>query len=73
MDHLPFLDEIQDNERYDSWVASGQKSVSERGREWCRNMLERYEDVKPTLDAGIAESLQAFVTRRENEINPVNT
>jgi len=73
MDNLPFLDEVQDNERYDSWVADGSKSVSERGRQWCQNMLERYEEVQPVLDEGVDEALQDFVTRRETQIKPTNT
>ena len=67
-ENLPFLDEVQDNERYESWVATGSKSVSERGRDWCRNMLDRYQDEPPVLDDGLREELRAFVTRREAEI-----
>lgn len=67
-ENMPFLDDIQDNERYESWIASGSRSVSERGREWCRTMLGRYSDVRPDLDVGIAEELRAFVTRRKTEI-----
>jgi trimethylamine--corrinoid protein Co-methyltransferase len=67
-ENLPFLDEIQDNERYDTWKATGSKDATERGREWCRNMLGRYEEETPTLDLAIAEELRAFVQRRETEI-----
>ncbi len=67
-ENLPFLDDIQDNERFESWKASGRKTVSDRGRAWCKSMLERYEEEPPTLDPGIAESLADFVTRRESEI-----
>ena len=67
-ENLPFLDEVQDNERYESWIAGGSKSVSDRGRAWCRNLLERYEEEPPELDAGMREELRAFVTRREAEI-----
>ncbi|WP_282605737.1 trimethylamine methyltransferase family protein [Pelagibius sp. Alg239-R121] len=67
-EHLPFLDEIQDNERYETWRAAGSKDVTQRGREWCRHMLERYAEDPPTLDQAIAEELRAFVTRREAEI-----
>jgi len=68
MDHLPYLDEVQDNKRYDSWVAEGSKTVSVRGRDWCKNRLARYEETRPTLDNGTDEALQEFVTRREKEI-----
>ena len=67
-EHMPFLDEIQDNERYESWKAAGSKDATQRGRDWCRHMLERYEEVRPTLDPSIAEELRAFVTRRETEV-----
>ncbi|WP_166416389.1 trimethylamine methyltransferase family protein [Cochlodiniinecator piscidefendens] len=67
-EHLPFLDEIQDNERYDSWVATGSKTVGERGREWCKSMLDRYEQERPTIDIAKQEELRAFVVRRETEI-----
>ncbi len=67
-EHMPFLDDLQDNERFESWVATGSKSVGDRGREWCRNMLERYADESPVLDQGIAEALRSFVLKRESEI-----
>ncbi len=67
-ENMPFLDDIQDNERYDSWVAGGSRTVSDRGREWCRTMLGRYSDARPDLEVGIAEELRAFVTRRKTEI-----
>ncbi|MCY4462804.1 MAG: trimethylamine methyltransferase family protein [Albidovulum sp.] len=67
-EHLPFLDEVQDNERYESWVAAGCKSVSERGRDWCRRMLERYEEEPPRLDEGIRDALRDYVVRRERDI-----
>lgn len=66
--HMPFLDELQDNERFESWVATGSKSVGDRGREWCRSMLGRYEDEAPGLDEGKREALREFVVRREKEI-----
>lgn len=67
-DHMPFLDEIQDNERFETWKAAGRKDATQRGREWCRSMLDRYEDERPVLDPSIAEELRAFVTRRESQI-----
>ena len=67
-EHLPFLDEVQDNERYESWVADGSKSVSERGRDWCRRMLGRYKDEPPRLDESVREALRDYVVRREHEI-----
>ena len=67
-ENMPFLDDVQDNERFESWVATGSQSVSERGRDWCRTMLGRYEDVRPHIDPAIAEELRAFVARRKAEI-----
>lgn len=67
-EHMPFLDEVQDNERYESWTATGSKSVSERGQDWCRNMLERYEEEPPSIDDGQREALRDFVERREREL-----
>jgi len=46
----------------------GSKDVSTRGREWCKNMLERYEENPPAIDQGIEESLREFVVKREAEI-----
>jgi len=48
--------------------AMGSKDVSVRGREWCTNMLKRYEEDPPAIDQGIADSLREFVVRRESEI-----
>ncbi len=67
-EHMPFLDDVQNNERYESWEADGSKSVSERGRDWCRAMLQRYDDEPPTLDTDIRDALREFVVRREREI-----
>ena len=67
-ENLPFLDEVQDNERYESWIATGSKTVSERGNDWCRSLLDRYEDEAPHLDIAKQEELRAFVARRETEI-----
>ena len=68
-ENLPFLDEIQDNERFETWEATGSKSVSERGRQWCRHMLDRYREDPPVLDLAVAEELREFVRRRESEIS----
>ncbi|SHI59903.1 trimethylamine---corrinoid protein Co-methyltransferase [Shimia gijangensis] len=68
-ENLPFLDEVQDNERFESWIATGSKTVGERGRDWCRSMLDRYEQEPPTLDEAKREELRSFVGRRETEIN----
>lgn len=62
---MPFLDELQDIERYETWKYAGCKDATTRGREWGRRMLERYEQEPPTLGPVIAEALRAFVTRRE--------
>lgn len=67
-EHLPFLDEVQDNERYETWKFAGSRDATERGREWCKNLLGRYEDERPVLDTGIATGLREFVERREREI-----
>ncbi|MYA89988.1 MAG: trimethylamine methyltransferase [Boseongicola sp. SB0662_bin_57] len=66
--HMPFLDEVQDNERYETWVAGGSKTVGERGCAWCRSMLERYEEERPPLDEGVRDALREYVVRREVEI-----
>jgi len=67
-EHMPFLDEVQDNERFESWVAAGSKDVSQRGRDMCRNMLNRYAEEPPQIDEGIRDALREFVERREREI-----
>ena len=67
-EHMPFLDEVQDNERFESWVAAGSKDVSQRGRDLCRNMLNRYAEEPPQIDEGIRDALREFVERREREI-----
>lgn len=67
-EHMPFLDEIQDNERYETWKHTGEKDATARGIEWCKKMLGRYEEEPPTLDPGIRDELREFVERREREI-----
>ncbi len=66
--HPPFLADLQDNERYETWVATGSKDAEARGREGFKKLLARYEDDKPILDPAIDEELRAFVARREQEI-----
>lgn len=67
-EHMPFLDDIQDNERFETWKANGCKDVSERGREWCHAMLSRYEDEAPHVDIALREELRDYVLRREHEV-----
>ena len=67
-EHLPFLDEVQDNERYETWTHAGSKDATQRGRDWCRSMLDRYEEEAPELDVAIRDALREFVQRREREI-----
>ena len=66
--HLPFTDHIQDNERFETWVAAGAKDATARGTEWIRRALERYEAEPPGLDPASAEALADYVARREREI-----
>ena len=66
--HPAYLPELQDNERYDTWVASGSRDAVARGREGFRRLLAQYEDYKPSLDPAVDEELRAFVRRREAEI-----
>ena len=66
--HLPFIDDIQDNERFETWVAGGSKDATARGIEWVKRALERYEAEAPKLDPAEAEALRDYVQRREREI-----
>lgn len=66
--HPAYLQDLQDNERYETWVANGSKDAITRGREGFRRLLARYEDYKPPLDPSLDEELSAFVRRREAEV-----
>jgi len=67
-EHMPFLPDLQDNERYDAWVATGSRDAIDRGREGFAKLLEKYEENAPSLDPAIDEALTEFVERREAEI-----
>ena len=48
-----------------TWALNGSKTAYDRGLEAARNLLDRYEDVEPTLDRGVDDGLREFVTKRE--------
>ena len=66
--NMPYLPDLQDNERFDAWVATGSLDAIDRGRQGFTQLLEKYEENPPTLDPGINEALSAYVQKREREI-----
>ena len=64
-ENLSFIPHLQDNETHDTWALNGSKTAYDRGLEAARNLLDRYEDVEPTLDRGVDDGLREFVTKRE--------
>lgn len=70
--HPAYLPDLQDNERYESWVAGGSKDALARGREGFKRLLAQYEEHEPPLDPSIEEELGAFVERREAEVPPIS-
>jgi trimethylamine--corrinoid protein Co-methyltransferase len=57
---------LMDFNSYEQWSAEGGKDHDMRGLEKARALLQDYEE--PKLDDGVAEALQAFITRREAEL-----
>ena len=66
-ENLPFMPDLQDNEVYDTWVATGSKDGNARGLEAARKLLDRYEEFEPTLDPAIDEALLAYMMKCEEE------
>lgn len=66
--NMPFLPELQDNERLEAWQAAGSRDAIDRGREGFSRLLEKYEENAPSLDPAIDEALADYVARREREI-----
>ena len=64
-ENLAFIPHLQDNETHETWALNGSKTAYDRGLEAARNLLDRYEDVEPTLDRGVDDGLREFVTKRE--------
>lgn len=69
LDHFEsafFMPSLMDFNSYEQWSAEGGKDHDTRGLEKARALLQDYEE--PKLDDGVAEALQAFITRREAEL-----
>ena len=62
--HPPFLADLQDNERFETWVSNGSEDAEARGRKGFRKLLERYEDNPPILAQDIDEELLGFIRQR---------
>lgn len=60
--------ELLDYQSYEQWSALGARDLAARSREKAREMLENY--VPPDLDPAVREELDAYVARREAEIEP---
>jgi len=63
--HHPFLSDWQN---YENWQDAGAKDATQRATRVWKKLLDAYE--KPPMDPSISEALDAFVTRRKQEIRP---
>ena len=61
-----FIPSIMDFNSFEQWSAGGAKDHDTRGRDKARAMLNAYEP--PKMDEGIAEGLQDFIARREEQL-----
>jgi trimethylamine---corrinoid protein Co-methyltransferase len=61
-----FMPSLMDFNSFEQWSAEGAKDHDTRGRDKARSLLATYE--KPVMDESIAEALQDFITRREQEL-----
>jgi trimethylamine--corrinoid protein Co-methyltransferase len=55
-----------DNNSFEQWQLDGEKTLEARGIETAQRLLDAY--VPPPLDPAVAEALDAFVARREEEL-----
>jgi trimethylamine---corrinoid protein Co-methyltransferase len=61
-----FMPEVMDNNNFEAWQAAGGEDADARARALVRRRLAGYEP--PPLDPAIAEALDDFVARREQEL-----
>ena len=57
---------VSDWSNYENWADAGSLDATQRASKICKDMLARYE--APTLDPGVREALEDYVTRRKREI-----
>jgi trimethylamine--corrinoid protein Co-methyltransferase len=61
---------LADRQNYETWQQSGVGDTAVRAQKIWRQLLKDYE--APPLDAAIGEALQAFVARRQKELEGVD-
>jgi trimethylamine--corrinoid protein Co-methyltransferase len=61
-----FMSELMDNNSFEQWQLDGEKTLEVRGIEAAQRLLDAY--VPPPLDPAVAEALDAFIARREEEL-----
>jgi len=61
---------LSDRLNYESWLAEGGLDAAQRAHTIWKTLLEQYE--RPSIDPAIEEELEAFVVRRERELEGVN-
>jgi trimethylamine--corrinoid protein Co-methyltransferase len=61
---------VSDWQNYESWEEAGALRAEERATRVWQGALERYE--QPALEAGVAERLEEYVTRRKRELHGVD-
>jgi trimethylamine--corrinoid protein Co-methyltransferase len=57
---------LSDWQNYESWEERGSKTATERATEIWQRTLDEYE--QPPLDAAVREELEAYVSRRKQEL-----
>ncbi len=61
-----FMPDLFDNNSIEQWKAEGSKEITQRALEFAKKLLNEYEE--PKLDEAKEEELQAYITKREEEI-----
>jgi trimethylamine--corrinoid protein Co-methyltransferase len=61
---------IADNNSYEQWEAEGRQDAAQRANKLWKRMLQEYE--APEIDAGIHESIQAFIATKKAAVPDSN-
>lgn len=61
---------LSSRSNYGAWTEAGQQDAAQRAAKHWQTLLRDFE--APNLDEGIREALEAFVERRQRELQKVN-
>ena len=63
-----FRSELADNNSFEQWEVEGCLSSADRANELASKWLKQYDDVAPTIDPAIKESLDEFVAHKKESM-----